>query len=87
MNDSEFKYLKELMAAIGVNISEHMHNKAINPDILIVGMTIRVKKSFLKYYLPLLYLAHIDHNKKRPIWMKKLRLLLIYSYELIHKLY
>lgn len=73
-NESEFKYLIELMKTCSMPYRDYMMCDA--PDILITGMQVRVRKSILKKNLPLLLLAYYDTKHKRPVWMRKLRLLL-----------
>lgn len=73
-NESEFKYLLELMKICSINPLKHMQNTP--PDMIIVGMQVRVRKIVLKNNLPILLLAYYDNKHKRPVWMRKLRLLL-----------
>jgi hypothetical protein len=73
-NESEFKYLLELMKACGMMPLNHMRNEPL--DMVIAGMQVRVRKSLLRKSLPLFLLAYYDSKHKRPVWMKKLRILL-----------
>ena len=73
-NDSEFKYLLELMRTCSVDVRPLM--TLDDAEIIICGMQVRIRKRLLKRHLPLLLLAYYDHKHKRPVWMRKLRLLL-----------